>query len=83
MPNKTTLPNESTLPSESTLPPSPRPRKSSASTRQKGCVWVGCVDPATGDFVQRPKGHCPPGYVEKVKQLIRDRGIVFRDNRNK
>lgn len=44
---------------------------------------MSCVDPKTGDFVSRPKGKCPDGYIEKAKEAVRTRGVVFVDPRNK
>ena len=41
-----------------------------------------CEDPATGEVIVRPQKGCPHGYVERVKRIIKDRGMLFRDPRN-
>jgi hypothetical protein len=49
----------------------------------KGCELVMCKDPKTGKVVVKPKGKCPPGYVEMIKKQIRDDGIYFTRDRVK
>jgi len=48
-------------------------------TEQNGqqCELVICYDPETKDYVVRPRGNCPTGYIEKAKSEIQDRGLVF------
>lgn len=45
--------------------------------KQSKCELVICEDPITGDFVVKPKGKCPEGYIERAKEGIKTKGLVF------
>jgi hypothetical protein len=41
------------------------------------CEMVICEDPVTGNLIAKPKGKCPPGYVERMKKNMATHGVVF------
>ena len=42
-----------------------------------GCELVFCEDPETGDLVVKPRGNCPRGYIERLRDKAIEKGIVF------
>jgi hypothetical protein len=38
------------------------------------CDLVICEDPETGEVVVKPKGNCPRGYIEKLRDKVQKAG---------
>jgi len=55
------------------------PNKSGSGQPKPGsaCELVMCEDPETGDLVVRPRGNCPRGYIEKLRDKAEKDGITF------
>jgi len=51
-----------------------RAKKTETST---ACEMVICEDPTTGNLIAKPKGKCPPGYVERMKKTMATHGVIF------
>jgi hypothetical protein len=46
-------------------------------TSESACELVMCFNEETGEVQARPRGNCPKGFVEKIRDKCIDKGIVF------
>ena len=53
-------------------------KKKKAKKEPTGCELVMCEDPTTGKITVKPKGKCPPGYLEKIMNKAAKEGIGFK-----
>ena len=44
---------------------------------ESACELVMCEDPKTGEVIVKPKGNCPRGFVEKLRDKASQNGVVF------
>jgi hypothetical protein len=43
----------------------------------EACELVVCEDPETGEIIVKPKGGCPRGYIEKIRDKAAASGVTF------
>lgn len=55
----------------------PKIRESLEGKKIKQCKMVLCEDPETGKWYVKPEGPCKKGYMEKVRDAIIQRGLIF------
>lgn len=48
--------------------------KAKRSDESSPCDLVICEDPETGEVVVKPKGNCPRGYVERLREKVQSAG---------
>jgi len=53
------------------------PKKKIQKSDSQGCELVFCEDPQSGDLIIRPKGDCPPGYMERLRDKALAEGVTF------
>lgn len=46
------------------------------------CNVVWCIDPRTGELRAYP-GKCPPGFLDKARRAMREKGIVIEESSEK
>ncbi len=49
----------------------------SKETKPQACELVLCEDPKTGELLVKPKGECPRGFLEKIRDKARQDGVTF------
>lgn len=57
-------------------------RKAGKPTKRKSsdpaqCEFILCEDPNTGQIIVRPKGECPPEFVERIADGMRKKGVIY------
>jgi hypothetical protein len=48
-----------------------------ASESRPSCELVLCEDPDTHEILIKPKGECPAGYVERIRDKAAADGVTF------
>lgn len=44
---------------------------------EDACELVVCEDPQTGEVIVKPKGTCPRGFVERIRDKTSQNGLTF------
>lgn len=47
------------------------------SADSPACELVVCEDPTTGEIIVRPRGNCPRGFVERIRDKTSEHGLTF------
>lgn len=54
-------------------------KRGSPPSAGSACELVLCEDPGTGEWVVRPKGNCPLGYIEKAAAAVeKQHQLIFK-----